>query len=107
MHKYLYTTIDYSEKGKVKFSMLVDYVKGMLEGLPEDMAGVAVMPASLHLFDVNDDAEKLDKATGNMFHHNTAKLLLLCKRARPDTQTAVTFLCTRVQKPDGLCNEIP
>jgi hypothetical protein len=35
-----------------------------------------------------------------MFHHNTAKLLFLCKRARPDVQTAVVFLCTRVQAPD-------
>jgi len=35
-----------------------------------------------------------------MFHHNTAKLLFLCKRARPDLQTAVAFLCTRVKMPD-------
>ena len=35
-----------------------------------------------------------------MFHHNVAKLLFLCKRARPDIQTAVAFLCTRVKAPD-------
>lgn len=35
-----------------------------------------------------------------MFHHNTAKLLFLCKRARPDVQTAVAFLSTRVKGPD-------
>jgi hypothetical protein len=35
-----------------------------------------------------------------MFHHNDAKLLFLCKRARPDIQTAVSFLCTRVKSPD-------
>jgi hypothetical protein len=35
-----------------------------------------------------------------MFHHNTAKLLFLAKRARPDIQLAVAFLCTRVQHPD-------
>ena len=34
------------------------------------------------------------------FHHNVAKLLFLCKRARPDIQTAVAFLSTRVQHPD-------
>jgi hypothetical protein len=43
---------------------------------------------------------KLDSTSADMFHHNTAKLLFLCKRARPDIQTAVAFLCTRVQKPD-------
>ena len=34
------------------------------------------------------------------FHHNVAKLLFLCKRACPDLQTAVAFLCTRVKNPD-------
>jgi len=35
-----------------------------------------------------------------MFHHITAKLLFLCKRARPDVQAATAFLCTRVKAPD-------
>jgi hypothetical protein len=30
----------------------------------------------------------------------TAQLLFLSKRARPDIQTAVAFLCTRVKSPD-------
>ena len=30
-----------------------------------------------------------------------AKLLFLCKRARPDIQTAVSFLCKRVKAPDN------
>ena len=36
---------------------------------------------------------------GVLFHHLAAKLLFLCKRARPDIQTAFTFLCTRVKEP--------
>jgi hypothetical protein len=92
-------TIDYSEKGKVKFTM-IDYIKGMLDELPGDMEGTVTTPASSHLFDVNDDAEKLPDAMSEMFHHNTAKLLFLCKRARPDVQPAVAFLCTRVTAPD-------
>ncbi len=35
-----------------------------------------------------------------MFHHNVAKMLFLCKLARPDIQTAVAFMCTRVNGPD-------
>jgi hypothetical protein len=35
-----------------------------------------------------------------MYHHNTAKLLFLCKRARPDVQPAVGLLPTRVKAPD-------
>jgi hypothetical protein len=64
------------------------------------MEGTAIHPAAQHLFDVNDEGVKLDKATAELFHHNVAKLLFLSKRARPDIQPAVAFLCTRVQCPD-------
>jgi nicotinamide mononucleotide (NMN) deamidase PncC len=43
----------------------------------------------------------LDNDTATMFHHNVAKLLFMCKRARPDIQTAIAFLCTRVKGPDN------
>ena len=72
----------------------------MIDALPKEMIGRAATPASLHLFKVNDAAEKLDDELSELFHHNTAKLLFLCKRARPDIQTAVAFLCTRVKAPD-------
>jgi hypothetical protein len=64
------------------------------------MDGENSTPAASFLFDVDEDCEKLDAETSEMFHHNTAKLLFLCKRARPDIQTAVAFLCTRVKGPD-------
>ena len=65
-------TIDYSTKGKVKFTM-IDYIKGMLDELPVDMEGTVPTHASSHLFEVNDDAEKLSNTMSEMFHHNTAK----------------------------------
>ena len=99
VHEYLGMTIDYSTEGKVRFSM-IDYVEGMLEELPDDMSGESVTPASNYLFEVDDECEKLDAETADMFHHNTATLLFLCKRARPDIQPAVAFLCTRVKGPD-------
>jgi hypothetical protein len=64
------------------------------------MSGTAATPAGEHLFDVSDDPACLDPETANLFHHLTAKLLFLCKRARPDVQTPVAFLTTRVTKPD-------
>ena len=57
-------------------------------------------PAASHLFDVNEIAETLPNYFADLHHHNSAKLIFLCKRARPDLQTAVSFLCTRVKKPD-------
>ena len=72
----------------------------MLSELPEDKEGTATTPAAEHLFKINEAPTYLGDAEAMFFHHNVAKLLFLCKRARPDLQTAVAFLSTRVQRPD-------
>jgi hypothetical protein len=100
VHDYLGMVLDFSIPGKVKFTM-IEYIKEMLDELPLDMGGEAATPAAGHLFEVNENPQLLDENTANMFHHNVAKLLFLCKRARPDIQTAVAFLCTRVKSPDA------
>ncbi len=99
VHDYLGMTLDYSMPGVVKFTM-TDYIRNMLAGLPSDMDGKAAMPAANHLFDVSPTPEILDGPQADMFHHNVAKLLFPCKRAWPDIQTAVAFLCTQVNTPD-------
>jgi hypothetical protein len=99
VHEYLGMTIDFSVDGKVKFIMN-DYVEVLIDEIPEEFTGHAATPASNHLFQVNDKAEKLDDEKSEKFHHLTAKLLYLSKRARPDLQTAVAFLCKRVKQPD-------
>jgi hypothetical protein len=91
--------IDFSIPGKVMFTM-IEYIKDMLRDLPKDMDGIAPTPAASHLFEVDESATKLGEDISIMYHHNTAKLLFLCKRARPDTQPAVAFLSTRVKGPD-------
>jgi hypothetical protein len=101
VHDYLGMTVDFSVPEKVK-SAMENYVKDMLRALPDDMDGTATTPAAGYLFEVNhNNPELLDQETVDMFHHNVAKLLFLCKRARPDIQTAVSFLCTRVKSPDA------
>jgi len=97
--EYLGMCIDYTEKGKVKISMY-DYIDKMLAELPSDMNGVSTTPAGTHLFNVDDGAEKLHEDKAQLFHHLVAKLLYLSRRSRQDIQTAVAFLCTRVQSPD-------
>jgi hypothetical protein len=98
VHDYLGMTIDYSEQGKVKFKMF-DYVDSILEETPTDMDGVAITPATSSLFTVNEDSEPLDNERADTYHRLTAKLLYLCKRARPDLQPTVAFLTTRVVSP--------
>jgi hypothetical protein len=67
--------------------------------LLHDMAGELPTPAASHLFQINDDADKLDEDTAQFFHYNFARLPFLCKQARPNVQTAVAFLCNRVKAP--------
>lgn len=64
-----------------------------------DVTGFAVSPAEEWLLDVRD-SELLSDVQWEHFHSDVAKLLFLSKRVRPDIQTAVSFLTTRVQKPD-------
>ena len=99
IHDYLGMTLDFSLDNKVQIRM-EDYIKNMLSELPANMDGTATTPAAEHLFKINDTPTYLNENNAMFFHHNVAKLLFLCKRARPDLQTAVAFLSTRVQHPD-------
>jgi hypothetical protein len=98
VHDYLGMTLDYSVAGKIKIDM-TDYVKKVLEELPANMDGTALTPESLNLFKIRDEATPLDPENSEFFHTTVAKLLFLCKRGCPDIQTAIAFLCTRVQTP--------
>ena len=99
VHDYLGMRIDFCNPGKVMINMQ-DYIDEILANIPEDMEGVAATPAADHLFKTRSDADPLDAETADLFHRVTAQLLFLCKCGRPDIQTAVSFLCTRVTKPD-------
>jgi len=99
-HEYLGMTIDYSVAGKVKM-LMKDYIEDMLKDLLDEFAGVAATPAGSHLFEVNsDNPVMLNEENATFLHHYVAKSLFLCKRARPDIQPTVAFLCTRVKGPD-------
>ena len=100
VHDYVGMTLDFSQSGEVRFSMF-DYLEEIIQNLPESLRGEAQTPASDHLFVVDEEnAEKLNDVEGDKFHHYVAKLLFMAKRTRPDIQTAVAFLCTRVKSPD-------
>ena len=96
---YLGMTLNYEKEGIVSIEMK-QFVSNILNESPEDFNGTAATPAANFLFTTNEDAEKLNETQAKMFHTYVAKLLFLCKRARPDLQTAVAFLTTRVQSPD-------
>ena len=57
------------------------------------------MPASTKLFEHMEDSELLSQNESDHFHSVVQKLLYICKRARPDIEPAVSYLCTRVSEP--------
>jgi hypothetical protein len=91
-HDCLGMILDCTQDGKVKIAMK-DCIKEMLAETPDNVDGKAGTPASLHLFTNRDEpGGLLDEDGSELFHHHTAKLLFLSLRARPDIQTAVSFL---------------
>jgi hypothetical protein len=99
VHDYLGITIGYSEEGKVKFTMY-DYLEDVLAEMPVDMKGTAPTPASDNLFNVDALSTALNEKESDFFHRTTTQLLFAAKRARPDLQVAVAYLCTRVKSPN-------
>ena len=79
---------------------MYDYLEDIVDEAPKDMDGSAVTPAANDLFQVDEECEKLDPETADLFHRTVARLLFAAKRSRPDLQTAIAFLCTRVKNPD-------
>lgn len=103
VHDYLGITLDYSTPGVVRIYMK-DYVAKMLEEFPNidevDALKHVSTPAADHLFQVRDKAPTITDEKKEVFHTTVAKGLFLCKRARPDLQPTIPFLCTRVKQPD-------
>jgi hypothetical protein len=104
-HDYLGMDLDYSLSGKVCVSM-IKYIDKVFADFPEVIKKSSSTPAADHLFSIRDpeETEKLGKwlneEQAQHFHHAAAQLLFLSVRARRDIQTAVSFLTTRVRKPD-------
>jgi hypothetical protein len=75
------------------------YVDELLENGPEmDHNKTAKTPAASDLFKIGD-SELLSYEDKIKYHSETAKLLYLAKRIKPELLLAVSFLTTRVQHP--------
>ena len=47
-----------------------------------------------------EGAEKISEEKSATFHSIVEKLLCIKKRSRPDIETAISFLCTRLKDPE-------
>ena len=99
VREYLGMNIHWTTEEMVVFTMY-DYLEDILDESLLEFDGEDVTPAISELFTVNLTHRKLDTPTSELFHHIVAKLLYIAKRARPDLQVAVAFLCKRVKCPN-------
>jgi len=88
VHDYVGITLDYSEKGVVKMYMK-EYTRKMLEEFKysaelKDTNKVSTAPAADHMFEVNQNCNKLGDNKREEFLTTVANALFLCKRSRPD-----------------------
>jgi hypothetical protein len=98
IHDYLGITINFSERHKVKFTIF-DYLEDILSEMLSDMEEVARTPAQDDLFTIDEQYPLLNEKDTDFYHRTTARLLFAAKRARPDLQVAVAYMCTRVKAP--------
>ena len=97
--EYLGMRIEITKDKKVIIDMR-DQLCEILQDFSEDIQGEVTSPAAKHLMDVNDNGVLLSESKRSEFHSTVAKLLYIERRGRPDIETAVSFLTTRVSNPD-------
>jgi len=97
-HNFLGMNIKF-RRGKVTIAMKKHILRG-IDTFLDEIVKSAATPARSYLFEVREDAEKLDEAHADNFHSVVASLLFISRRCRLDIQTAVGFLTTRVSEPD-------
>ncbi len=97
VHDFLGMKIEFLGNQRVSIDMS-DQVQEAIEMFSEEIHSFATTPAGRNLFNVNEEVELLNTKDTERFHSVTAKLLFIAKRSRPNIETAVAFLTTRVSK---------
>ena len=85
-HNYLGMWIDYSIQVEVRISM-EEYLRGVLNNLPDEITETPETPARSNIFNVRDDNEQelLNETRAQAFHHAVAQLLFTIIRCMKDT----------------------
>ena len=76
-----------------------EYIHEAIDDFNEAVDTKVCSPAAHGLFNVDVKSPKLSATKADTFHRVVAKLLWVMKRGRPDIETAISMLCTRVQEP--------
>jgi hypothetical protein len=99
VYDFLGMNLKFLKDKRVEINM-TPQIKDAIDSFGEIISRKAATPATRDLHVVREDAKTLDDKRREIFHSVTMKLMYIAKRARPDIETAVGFLSTRVSKSD-------
>ena len=100
-HRFLGMNITVHPRDKIEIEMKDQLQKAIdmfIQNEGEDVIEEVTSPATRKLREVNPECELLSEDKSDAFHSIVALLLWIMKRARPDLETAISYLCTRVSK---------
>ena len=102
-HRFLGMNIDVNEDKNIEIEMkdqLLEATHMFEQADGSEVNVIVTAPARPHFRDVNPECTKLSGEKQVSFHSIVTKLLWIMKRSRPDLETNIGFLCTRVSKSD-------
>ena len=100
VYEYLGITIDYSIAGKVVFTMY-NYLEDVIVEAANDLKNSrSYYPGNDQLMKVDYNSPSLSTKDAELFYQHVVRLLFASKRARPNIQMCVVFLCTRAKSPN-------
>jgi hypothetical protein len=74
--------------------LMFNYIDELLKECPDDlMKGVSSSGAAAHLYNMNNDAEKLDAETAILYHHLTAKFVQTNTPRHTKASIILGYLC--------------
>ena len=99
---YLGMELDFETCPSKMIDLMIKCLQKIIQEYPEMLKATTACPATYNLFKIckEEDRELLSEEMAKQFHRTTAQLLFLCKRVRPDVETLMSFLTTRVKQPD-------
>ena len=97
-HKCVGMNFVYLRKDKaIEFDMKVHLEEAIADFL-EDIGTAVTTPATIHLFNMDEEAKDMTENHKLIFHSIVAKLPFVKKRVILDIFVAITFLTTRINK---------
>ena len=100
-HEFLGMRIVLNKETKTANIMMASYLREAINESGMNIARTATTPATHNLFEIGESAQPLQRDEADTFRRIVCKLLYVGIRARSDILTALSYLTTRISKPNS------